>query len=117
MIQDEKLFYWEEEFGVSVMIADSEGRIVYMNKKAIETYASDGGEKLIGKNLQECHQPASTEIIQRIMREQCSNTYTIEKKGIKKLIHQAPWFHHGICSGIVELSIVLPADMPHFIRD
>jgi len=42
--------------------------------------------------------------------------YTIEKKGIKKLIYQAPWYENGEFSGVVELSIPIPFEMPHYIR-
>ena len=116
-MKNKKKISWEEEFDAAITIVDGDGCIIYMNKKAIETFASDGGKKLIGKKLQECHQPASMEIIQQMMSGQRCNTYTIEKKGIKKLIHQAPWFHDGVCSGIVEMSIVLPPDMPHHVRE
>ncbi|OGF63655.1 MAG: hypothetical protein A2Y62_02070 [Candidatus Fischerbacteria bacterium RBG_13_37_8] len=111
------IMHWEEEFGAAITIADKDGTIIYMNIKAIETFAADGGAQLIGKNLHTCHQPASMDIIQRILHNNLCNTYTIEKKGIRKLIHQAPWLQDGICSGIVEISIELPANMPHHIRD
>jgi hypothetical protein len=45
------------------------------------------------------------------------NVYTIEKKGKKKLIYQAPWFHNGAFGGLVELSLEIPFETPHFIRD
>ncbi len=45
------------------------------------------------------------------------NVYTIEKKGKKKLIYQAPWFLDGAFGGLVELSLEIPFEMPHFIRD
>jgi len=45
-----------------------------------------------------------------------TNVYTIEKQGVKKLIYQAPWYCDGQYSGLVELSIELPPDLPHFIR-
>ncbi len=50
------------------------------------------------------------------MKNPKSNTYTMEAKGTKKLIHQLPWMKDGKCVGMVELSIVLPADMPHHER-
>jgi transcriptional regulator with PAS, ATPase and Fis domain len=109
--------FWENEFNAAITIADAEGYIIYKNEKAIETFASDGGEQLIGKNLNDCHQPRSMGIIKEIMSGGLGNTYTIEKKGKRKLIYQAPRFQDGICSGIVELSIELPPDMPHYIRD
>ena len=51
------------------------------------------------------------------MKTHGTNAYTIEKAGVKKLIYQAPWFHDGgVFGGLVELSMVIPMEMPHFIR-
>ena len=46
-----------------------------------------------------------------------TNVYTIEKKGVKKLIYQTPWYHDGAFAGLVELGLEIPAEMPHFVRD
>jgi hypothetical protein len=52
-----------------------------------------------------------------------SNSYTISKNGVKKLIHQTPWYKIGkdgngkTIGGLVEVSIVLPDEMPHFVRE
>jgi hypothetical protein len=52
------------------------------------------------------------------MHEGAANIYTIQKKGRKKLICQVPWFQQdGSVGGLVELSIPLPEEMPHFNRD
>jgi len=45
-----------------------------------------------------------------------TNVYTIEKAGIKKMIYQTPWYQNGKVAGLVEISIEIPFDMPHFIR-
>jgi len=45
-----------------------------------------------------------------------SNTYTVEKNGVKKLIYQTPWFEDGKVAGMVEFSIVLPTEIPHYVR-
>jgi hypothetical protein len=45
------------------------------------------------------------------------NAYTIEKRGVRKLIYQAPWYRDGIFQGLVELSLDIPASMPHFVRE
>lgn len=39
------------------------------------------------------------------------------KDGMRKMIHQLPWFQDGVFSGVVELSFELPAALPHFVRD
>ncbi len=43
--------------------------------------------------------------------------YTIEKRGQKKLIYQSPWYQNGQYRGFIELSLELPAETPHFIRE
>jgi hypothetical protein len=45
-----------------------------------------------------------------------TNVYTIEKNGVMKLIYQAPWYRDGARMGIVELSLEIPFDLPHFLR-
>jgi hypothetical protein len=52
-----------------------------------------------------------------MIEEGRTNVYTIQKKGKKKLIYQAPWFEGGRTAGFVELSFEIPWDMPHFNRD
>lgn len=107
---------WTKEFPASILMCDNNGVVTEMNEKAAATFADDGGYGLIGKNLFECHTAASNEIIKKIMNEKKPNVYTIEKKGIKKLIYQSPWFENGEMKGLVELSLEIPFDMPHFIR-
>jgi transcriptional regulator with PAS, ATPase and Fis domain len=104
------------DYPYAVTISDNDGIILYMNRKAEVTFEKEGGRSLIGTNMFECHSPASQKKIREMLTNGTSNTYTIEKKGQKKLIHQAPWFEDGKVAGLVELSIVLPAEMPHFIR-
>jgi len=104
------------ELNVAVTISDKEGIIVYMNKKAIKTFESYGGEKLIGQSLFSCHNENSVKIIKELMAESKTNSYTIEKNGIKKMIYQTPHFVNGICEGLIEFSMEIPVEMPHFIR-
>ncbi len=88
--------------------------MVYQNLKAKKTFESYGD--LIGKNLKDCHGERSWEMIQRMIETGESNSYTIEKAGVKKLIHQTPWHKNGEVCGLVEFSIELPGELPHFIR-
>ncbi len=46
-----------------------------------------------------------------------ANSYTIEKAGKKKLIHQTPFFRDGVFAGVVEIVLELPASLPHFVRE
>jgi len=108
---------WTREFPGAITVCDADGTILYMNEKSARTFASDGGAALVGANVLDCHPEPSRGKLAALIRDQRSNLYTIEKAGVKKLIAQLPWFDNGEYAGIVELSIELPADMPHFIRD
>ena len=100
-----------ENVAVSMTVCDLEGKVIYQNVRAVEAL----GEAR-GNNLQECHQPSSWEKIQQMLREGTTNAYTIEKRGVRKLIYQTPWYEEGRVAGLVEYSIVLPPDMPHKVR-
>lgn len=107
---------WIEGFPGSITVCDRAGIILYMNERALESFAADGGAALIGTNLLDCHPaPARGKLIE-MMENQQSNVYTIEKKGAKKLIYQVPWYEDGQYAGFVELSLIIPFEMPHFIR-
>ena len=50
-----------------VVLCDLEPTIIYMNKVAIERYAKNGGEALLGKSLLNCHTPKAREIIDQVL--------------------------------------------------
>jgi len=108
---------WAKELGVGVTVCDTEGIVVEMNDRATKIFEKQGGRALVGKTLLDCHpEPARSKLV-RLMENRETNSYTIEKNGIKKLIHQAPWYADGRYAGFVELSIEIPTDMPHFVRE
>jgi len=108
---------WVKEFIGAITVCDSNGIIVEMNDKAAESLREEGGRKLIGTNLLECHpEPAKTKL-KELMEKREVNVYTTEKSGVKKLIHQAPWYVDGQYRGFVEISVQIPREIPHFIRD
>ena len=108
---------WVEEFPGAVTVCDTEGRIVEMNGRSVEAFAADGGAKLIGTDVLDCHPEPSRSKLKKMMDERRTNVYTIQKSGKKKLIYQAPWFKDGVYAGFVELSLEIPPNMPHFNRD
>jgi transcriptional regulator with PAS, ATPase and Fis domain len=108
---------WVDEFPAAITVSDEKGTIIEMNAMAIKAFAKDGGEKLIGTNVLDCHPEPSRSKLRDIMDIQKTNAYTIEKAGIKKFIHQAPWYRDGQYAGLVEISFEIPFDLPHFIRD
>ena len=105
---------WADDINCAVTVCDSNGIILYMNSRARETFASHGD--LIGKNLFECHSEASREKIRHMLATGESNAYTISKNGLRKVIYQTPWRRDGMIAGMVEISMVVPEEMPHYIR-
>jgi hypothetical protein len=88
-----------------------------MNDKAAATFEKDGGRALVGTSLMACHNERSRAIIDGLLAEGGQNVYTIDKAGQKKLIFQSAWRDEtGQVAGLVELSMVLPPEMPHFVR-
>jgi transcriptional regulator with PAS, ATPase and Fis domain len=108
---------WVREFPAAITVCDAKGVLLAMNKKAVSTFESDGGEALIGTNLLDCHpEPARTKVAE-MLESGSPNVYTIQKGGVKKLIYQAPWFIAEKYAGFVELSLPIPEVMQHFNRD
>ena len=107
---------WVMGFPGSVTVCDREGVIVEMNDKAAANYAKYGGRELIGTNLLNHHSDESRQKLQKILDQKQPNIYTIEKNGIKKLIYQSPWYEDGEFAGLVELSLEIPFEMPHYVR-
>jgi transcriptional regulator with PAS, ATPase and Fis domain len=108
---------WLENIPIAITVSDAEGKIIEMNQKAADTFASSGGKDLIGKNLFDCHPSKAQEKIRQLSQGTTANVYTIEKNGIKKLIYQIPYFQNGKFAGLVEFSFATPDVIPHFIRD
>lgn len=108
---------WQNELPIAITICDAEGKIIYLNNKSAEVFKEDGGFNLIGQNLFACHSNESNDKIKSIINEQKPNSYTIEKNGKKKFIHQTPWYEGNEFKGLVEFSIEIPFNLPHFKRD
>lgn len=51
----------------AVVICNLEHEIIYMNPAAVRSYEKRGGDKLIGRNLLECHNPESVEKIKEVV--------------------------------------------------
>ena len=107
---------WSDELNVAITVSDTEGRIIYMNNKSARTFEKYGGASLVGSNLQNCHKAESWKKIAEMIESGSTNAYTIEKEGVKKLIYQTPWLNDGKVSGMVEFSLEIPFEMPHFKR-
>jgi hypothetical protein len=107
---------WIKEFPAAATVCDAEGVILEMNDKAAKYLEKDGGYALIGKNMLDCHPDPARGKAEHLLDTRQANIYTIEKNGVKKLIYQSPWYTNGEYAGFVELSLEIPFEMPHFIR-
>ncbi len=108
---------WAKEFPGGITVCDAAGIILEMNHRAAAAFAKEGGRELIGGNLLDCHPEPSRSKLRELLAAKKVNAYTIEKGGVKKLIYQAPWFEDGEYRGLVEVTLVLPDVLPHFVRD
>jgi hypothetical protein len=88
-----------------------------MNTASAEHFSSDGGVKLIGTSLLDCHPEPARSKVKKMLDTQQTNIYSIEKNGIKKLVYQSAWFEEGQYAGFIELVLEVPFEMPHFSRD
>lgn len=106
-----------KEVDFAVTLCNKEGIITFMNDKSVLTFKKDGGLKLIGTNVLDCHPEPSRTKLENMIKNETKNIYTIEKDGIKKLIFQAPFYENGVYSGFIELMLELPEQMKNFIRN
>lgn len=109
---------WAYGMNCAVTVADADCNIIYMNERSRQTFAARGGANLIGHNLMDYHNERSRAIIRNLLATGGTNSYTIEKGGLHKLIYQTAWRDSaGLVAGLVEISMVIPAELPHYIRD
>jgi len=108
---------WTQQAAFAITVCDVDGLIIEMNEKACETFIKYGGAELIGTNVLDCHTEPSRSMLAEMMRTQQSHTYTIEKRGRKKLIHQTPWYEDGKYMGFVEISFELPDPVPNQVKE
>lgn len=107
---------WFKEFRGAVVVCDPAGIILEMNDAAIRSNAEDGGAKLIGSNLLACHPEPSLTKLREFMAQREPNIYTVEKRGVKKLVYQTWWQVSGRDAGFMEVVLEIPFEMPHFRR-
>lgn len=107
---------WIHEFPAAITVCDRQGIILEMNARSIQAFQDDGGAKLLGTNALDCHPEPARSKMRDLLASGQKNVYTIEKKGVKKLIYQSPWYLEGQYAGFVELSLEIPFELPHFVR-
>lgn len=107
--------HWIKQLPCAVTVCDRQANIIYMNDRSEQTFKKDD-QSLIGTNLKACHSPSSWSKIEEMLDQGTTNSYTIEKNGVRKIIHQMPWYDNDQIGGLVEISIIIPEDMAHHRR-
>jgi len=107
---------WADGLPAAITVTDAHGTIIAMNARAGETFAADGGAALVGRSVFECHPEPARSKLRALYAQPAPSHYTIRKRGARKIIHQIPWYAGGAFAGLVELSIPIPDEMPHFER-
>ena len=106
-----------KELPFAITVCDTDAIILYMNDRSISTFHKYGGADIIGTSLFEYHHGPSAVKLHELLDNHNKNAYTIEKNGIKKMIYQSPWFKNEEFAGLIELSLEIPMEMTHFVRD
>jgi len=106
-----------KELPFAITICDTEAIILYMNDRSISTFQKYGGADIIGTSLFDYHHGPSEVKLNELLDTQIKNAYTIEKNGIKKMIYQSPWYRNSEFAGLIELSLEIPMEMVHFVRE
>lgn len=105
-------YEWAERMNCAVTVCDTECRILFMNEKSRATFGEMTGQSMAG-----CHSERSRRKISELLAAGGTNAYTIEKNGVRKMIYQTAWRRNdGSVGGLVEISMVIPAEMPHYVR-
>ena len=95
----------------AITVADLDGVVLYQNRRSVEVNGDVRGRSMIP-----CHSERSRQIINRLITNGENNCYTIQKGALRKLIYQTPWYEKGEVAGLVEFSLEIPEDMPHYVR-
>ncbi len=107
---------WVQTLGAAVTVCDAQGIILGMNEASARVFEREGGEALVGKSVFSCHPEPARSKLSAMLEQGERNIYTIEKQGKQKMILQLPWYDQGRFGGMVEISVELPASIPHFVR-
>jgi hypothetical protein len=88
-----------------------------MNDKAAEATAKEGGKSLVGKSLMDCHPPKAQKRIKEVMASNQPYVFTIEKKGVRKMVYDGRWTKNGRVGGLVEIYFELPSRIKKLVRN
>ena len=105
-------FNWADDTNCAVTVCDTEGVVIYQNKQSISVNGS-----IAAKACSPCHNERSKGIIARILEKGDTNALHHREKRDPQNDLQTAWRREdGTVGGIIELSMPIPAEMPHYVR-
>ncbi|NPV83879.1 MAG: diguanylate cyclase [Candidatus Aminicenantes bacterium] len=108
---------WVKEFPARLVVIDRNNTIIDLTEQAARVLSPGGGPDLLGRSVLGCHPEQARAKLLELIQEQKTNIYTYTREGQKYLVVQAPWTISGEFAGYFDLTIELPANLPHFDRD
>ena len=87
-----------------------------MNRRSAESMRKQGGKKLIGQNLMDCHPEPARSKLKRLMSREETNVYTVKKGRVRKIVLQTPWYKNNKYRGFVEVSLPITGKIPNIVR-
>lgn len=106
--------FLDELTDTAVTVCDKNAKIIYMNESSVKILGH--GVDRTGQSLYDCHNERSCQMIRHMLETGEPNHYTISKNGRRKIVHQLPWREGGEIAGLVEFSMFIPDDLPHYQR-
>jgi hypothetical protein len=107
---------WVEEYPGSITVCDRTGIILELNICAVRSLRAEGGRRLIGSNLMDCHPEPARSKLKRMMKNRQTNVYTVTKRRKMKIVLQTPWYKRNRYSGFVEISLPISGKIPNIVR-
>jgi len=107
---------WVEEFPGAITVCNAAGTILELNKSAVESFRTQGGKKLIGSNLMDCHPGPARSKLKRLMKNRQTNVYTVTKGRTRKIVLQVPWYRGKKYRGFVEVTLKISGKIPNVVR-
>jgi len=115
--EDTSLHEWVKGLSAAITVCDRQGVIIEMNESSAQNFAKQGGSSLCGSSLLECHHEPSRSQLEDMLAHPRPNTYITEKNGVRRLVHQEPWYDNGQFGGYVEFIFSIGSDIPVKTRD
>ena len=107
---------WLEKLPCSVMICDKNYKILYMNEMSAKDHAKDGGKKMVGTDLMDCHPLEAQAKMRKMLTSAQPNVYTMQWKKKKKLVYQCQWKRGRSVGGLFQLVFKIPEDIPNIVK-